>query len=431
MDLAKVKRELTESNLNLRNIKTEPPDSDDNLCESLITTPGEPSNDPLRATVECNEPGCSYSTSSLSSLQSHRLIHGRKNARLTQSRTCPACRTMLDTPKETREHALESHSEIVENIVSCILDEKCTWKGAFGDDNLTSEFFKHVQTNHTCEDQIKEEPTQWLLCDHPGCEYQTSKGYNLTQHLRHHNDERQHQCPVCEKSFRASSHLRDHLKALHTKERNFECPKCPRSFSRSWALQSHVKANHGKAKNYRCEKCGRNFLTNQALAGHMTSGHHPNQVQTQITKENKKNIQKVCEKCGGILMKNHQCQIDNNTTSSQQNNKICPICQKSMEPKAMRHHLQYHRRKEVSHHVCQFCNKSFTTQVSLKRHVLIHENAKPYSCPVCEKTFRQKVALNAHQRTHSGVRFSCQHCNRKFITKSLLTQHQKSCQNVE
>ena len=128
----------------------------------------------------------------------------------------------------------------------------------------------------------------------------------------------------------------------------------------------------------------------------------------------------VCEHCGGELMKNHQCHVDTSQT------KTCNICQKTMETKALRHHLQYHRRKEVSHHVCQFCTKPFTTESSLKRHILIHENSKPHSCQVCEKTFRQKVALSAHLRTHSGVRLPCNQCSRRFITKSLLTQHQKA-----
>ena len=83
-------------------------------------------------TVECPEPGCAYSTSSLSSLQSHRLIHGRKNARLKQSRTCPACRISLETPKAIRDHVLECHSEVIDKIVHCILDEQCSWQNDLG-----------------------------------------------------------------------------------------------------------------------------------------------------------------------------------------------------------------------------------------------------------------------------------------------------------
>ena len=82
-----------------------------------------------------------------------------------------------------------------------------------------------------------------------------------------------------------------------------------------------------------------------------------------------------------------------------------------------------HRKKEVSNYLCQFCNKSFTTETSLKRHILIHENRKPFSCKVCEKGFRQKSALMAHERVHTGMRFECLQCNKKFITKSLMKKH--------
>merc|ERR1719266_3127429 len=101
----------------------------------------------------------------------------------------------------------------------------------------------------------------------------------------------------------------------------------------------------------------------------------------------------------------------------------CSICQKQMSTKSYRAHLQYHRKKEVSNYLCQFCNKSFTTETSLKRHVLIHENQKPFSCSVCEKNFRQKSALVAHERVHTGMRFECIQCNKKFITKSLMKKH--------
>ena len=82
--------------------------------------------------MACQEPGCSYKTSSLSALQNHRLIHARKNERLSGKRTCPACHTISSTPKANRDHALEAHSETIDlindTIVQCIVDEKCTWK---------------------------------------------------------------------------------------------------------------------------------------------------------------------------------------------------------------------------------------------------------------------------------------------------------------
>ena len=47
-----------------------------------------------RPQVACQEAGCSYKTSSLSSLQNHRLIHARRTDRLSAKRTCPACQTI-------------------------------------------------------------------------------------------------------------------------------------------------------------------------------------------------------------------------------------------------------------------------------------------------------------------------------------------------
>ena len=47
-----------------------------------------------RPQVSCQEAGCSYKTSSLSSLQNHRLIHARRTDRLSAKRTCPACQTI-------------------------------------------------------------------------------------------------------------------------------------------------------------------------------------------------------------------------------------------------------------------------------------------------------------------------------------------------
>jgi hypothetical protein len=406
-----------------KNIKLEPPDSDDNASESLPTTPGEPAEVPARPKVACGEPGCSYSTSSLSSLQSHRLVHGRRNQRLLQKKTCPACKSVHQTPKEIRSHAMECHAEIIDNsILKCIIEEFCDWQKPLELDGLDLSFIKHLTDSHTCDDLkvSADEANEELYCDFTGCDYSTLKGYNLTQHLRHHNDERGHQCPICGKSFRSSSHLRNHTRAVHTKERIFQCPKCPRSFATHWQSKSHQKSNHGSKRSlYTCKICPKQYQTPQALAGHMKSGHAANKKTSADGKI--KAPFGVCETCGETLLnKSHQC------SNVQVENTKCSICQKMVDSKALKAHMQYHRKKEVSSFVCQFCNKSFTTGISLKRHLLIHQNAKPFNCKICEKTFRQNGALKAHERIHSGVRFNCTICGKRFITKSLLNQHVKA-----
>ena len=44
----------------------------------------------------------------------------------------------------------------------------------------------------------------------------------------------------------------------------------------------------------------------------------------------------ICEHCGQVLVKNHQCQEKDASIT-------CSICQKQMSTKSYRAHLQYHR----------------------------------------------------------------------------------------
>ena len=359
-------------------IKIEPTsDSDDNLNDSVLTTPeNEVAESSTKAFVSCDK--CSFKTTSLSSLQSHRLVHARRTERLTDQKTCPVCQLLLDSPKAIRDHALESHSEVIKDtLVQCIVDENCKWKKELGDDNLSKEFFRHLKDSHKCEEFAGVESKKVLKCDFPQCDYETTKGYNLTQHFRCHNNEKRHKCPICSQGFVASSHLRNHVKSQHTKERNFQCPKCPRAFVTSWQAKCHMKSNHGTKSEYSCKQCLLTFKTPQSYAGHVKSAHKGSSMSKTSSK-----VKKICEVCGQALVKNHLC-----SQSPKDNKKVtCTICQKSMESKSMKAHIQYHRRMEVSKYLCQFCNRSFTTGVSLKRHILIHQNLKPYTCAICEKS---------------------------------------------
>ena len=209
--------------------------------------------------------------------------------------------------------------------------------------------------------------------------------------------------------------FREHVRSIHTKEQNYQCSKCPRTFSSAWQAKSHMKNNHGVKKLYQCEKCLKKYKTPQALGGHTKFFHSTTPI-SQPKKVVKKLQEKICEICGKALLKNHECQENLEIVN-------CSICHKKMSSQALKAHLQYHRKKQVSNYLCQFCNKNLTTETSLKRHLLIHKNLKPFYCSCCEKSFRQKSALKAHERVHNGFRYDCKKCERKFITKSLLNQH--------
>ena len=44
----------------------------------------------------------------------------------------------------------------------------------------------------------------------------------------------------------------------------------------------------------------------------------------------------------------------------------CPVCRKEIPESGMKNHLNYHKMKDEKVHVCQVCNKIFTTLHSLK-----------------------------------------------------------------
>jgi KRAB domain-containing zinc finger protein len=73
--------------------------------------------------------------------------------------------------------------------------------------------------------------------------------------------------------------------------------------------------------------------------------------------------------------------------------------------------------------LCNACNKSFTTKISLKTHQRVHNWMQPFWCDVCNKAFTAKQNLERHQLIHSGLRpFSYAVCNELF--------HQKRRQSI-
>lgn len=57
-------------------------------------------------------------------------------------------------------------------------------------------------------------------------------------------------------------------------------------------------------------------------------------------------------------------------------------------------------------HICDVCNKGFSTSSSLNTHRRIHSGLKPHVCIICGKCFTASSNLYYHKMTHSKVRSS-------------------------
>lgn len=188
-------------------------------------------------------------------------------------------------------------------------------------------------------------------------------------------------CGDCGKIFKQIPHLRRHKLCVHSNKRPYCCPNCRRSFSQASGLIRHQLVHRKQAPNQDEES--------------LTARSEPlNTADPPVTEETKG--VGVSETAGEA---------------------------------------------ETSQISCSDCDKSFTNEVSLKKHkATVHERLRPYVCTVCQKCFGQYNDLTRHLRQHEkqnkqrgeadedpeesgSMPFSCAECSLTFPSVETLQQH--------
>uniref|UniRef100_A0A673B2J7 C2H2-type domain-containing protein n=1 Tax=Sphaeramia orbicularis TaxID=375764 RepID=A0A673B2J7_9TELE len=76
---------------------------------------------------------------------------------------------------------------------------------------------------------------------------------------------------------------------------------------------------------------------------------------------------------------------------------------------------------------CKFCTKTFVKPRSLRRHILTHNEVKPYRCKACDSCFSRYDHLKVHQNHCKGKRqrleYQCSECEMSFTDGLLLISH--------
>ncbi len=86
------------------------------------------------------------------------------------------------SPKSLKDHLIETHGESDGDRVRCRVSEDCQFF------DRREEFVEHMSKSHSDSDKLSN--GRRLFCDFPQCFFVTEKSFNLSQHLRTHNDER-------------------------------------------------------------------------------------------------------------------------------------------------------------------------------------------------------------------------------------------------
>uniref|UniRef100_A0A8C6WRE8 C2H2-type domain-containing protein n=1 Tax=Neogobius melanostomus TaxID=47308 RepID=A0A8C6WRE8_9GOBI len=126
---------------------------------------------------------------------------------------------------------------------------------------------------------------------------------------------------------------------------------------------------------------------------------------------------------------------------------MCSVCEKTFTPDVERHmlthaggrpyscsltqqndldtHMQVHTEvRPDSDLTCPVCQKRFTHNSTIKRHMATHTGDRPYSCSICDATFLRKYYLQVHMRRHTGERpYSCSVCQKSFSQSCNLKTH--------
>lgn len=103
----------------------------------------------------------------------------------------------------------------------------------------------------------------------------------------------------------------------------------------------------------------------------------------------------------------------------------CPECDK-LFPRAssLRRHILLHM--DDRPYQCTECDANYKSYSQLKRHIRGHTGEKPAKCEHCSKTFRTYNELYVHRRTHTGEKpFECKYCGKSFSTRGYRNTHER------
>lgn len=121
---------------------------------------------------------------------------------------------------------------------------------------------------------------------------------NLSNHKKHHTNEKTHECFICQKKFVRKTHLEGHMK-YHTNTNMLDCEKCDKQFHRKVNLKKHM-LSHDREKKFSCQFCGTKFRYPFNLRAHCIR-FHAAELDQEARNDACKSVKYSCQSCGTVF----------------------------------------------------------------------------------------------------------------------------------
>ena len=213
-------------------------------------------------------------------------------------------------------------------------------------------------------------------------------------------------CSVCYKTFACRSALDIHYRS-HTKERPFQCPLCQRAFSTKGNMKQHMlthKSGGAGTVGLSSDAASSIHASDGSCSSSMScaqddsSGNH---ALVEVTDDTSPTDAVHRESPSTILTSSMAATSPSPVALPSMSNQRLPdsgVAPPPIPPPPRTSSPS--RRLPNLRHMCQVCQKPFSSASALQIHMRTHTGDKPFSCTVCGKAFTTKGNLKVHMGTH-------------------------------